>query len=77
MFAGMCACLGPQNGEPLCPCKMRAAREYMAPGYVVQRPQGCICPPGSEATCQGIACPRRAFSFNVGALGQSDTKTEQ
>ena len=20
---GACACLGPQNGEPLCPCKMR------------------------------------------------------
>lgn len=24
----MCACLGPQNGQPLCPCKMRA-RDYL------------------------------------------------
>lgn len=65
-----CACLGPQNGEPLCPCQMRAAREYLgrptyapnAPGQctpVAPKPHGCICPPGSEATCQGLACPRR------------------
>lgn len=24
-----CACLGPKNGEPLCRCKMRAARAYI------------------------------------------------
>lgn len=24
--------------------------------------QGCICPPGSERTCQGALCPRRAPS---------------
>jgi hypothetical protein len=23
-----CMCSGPQNGEPLCPCRMRAAREH-------------------------------------------------
>lgn len=23
-----CACMGPQNGEPLCPCRMRAAETY-------------------------------------------------
>jgi hypothetical protein len=22
------------------------------------KPHGCICPPGSEATCQGWQCPR-------------------
>lgn len=21
--ASMCGCIGPQNGEPLCPCRMR------------------------------------------------------
>jgi len=21
--SGTCACMGPQNGEPLCPCKMK------------------------------------------------------
>lgn len=25
----MCSCLGPQNGEPLCPCRMRAAEFYL------------------------------------------------
>lgn len=25
-----CACLGPRNGEPLCPCKMRAVRAHDA-----------------------------------------------
>lgn len=23
-----------------------------------QKPHGCICPPGSEATCKGWSCPR-------------------
>lgn len=22
-FTNICACLGPQNGEPYCPCRMR------------------------------------------------------
>ncbi len=26
---------------------------------VPQPQQGCICPPGSEKTCQGPLCPRR------------------
>jgi hypothetical protein len=25
-------------------------------------PHGCVCPPGSEATCKGALCPRRAPS---------------
>jgi len=24
---------------------------------------GCICPPGSEATCQGLSCPRNGVRF--------------
>jgi hypothetical protein len=27
------------------------------------RPHGCICPPGSEATCRGLSCPRRGAEF--------------
>lgn len=23
--------------------------------------QGCVCPPGSEKTCQGALCPRKPF----------------
>jgi len=26
-----CCCLGPQNGQPLCPCQMRAAEGWIAP----------------------------------------------
>lgn len=26
-------------------------------------PRGCICPPGSEATCKGWACPRQSFTM--------------
>jgi len=22
-------------------------------------PRGCVCPPGAEATCKGVSCPRR------------------
>lgn len=27
-------------------------------------PRGCICPPGSEATCRGFGCPRQPFNMN-------------
>lgn len=60
-----CACMGPQNGQPLCPCRMRAADEYRRkyPEMQPQQSRGCICPPGAEATCQGWNCPRRAQTF--------------
>ena len=32
---------------------------------------GCICPPGSEKTCQGLMCPRRAIN---GAGGLSSLR---
>jgi hypothetical protein len=34
-----CACLGPQNGEPLCPCRMRAARAHFGTHEVWQMPR--------------------------------------
>ena len=27
-----CMCMGPQRGEPLCPCMMRAARQHIMGG---------------------------------------------
>lgn len=32
----VCACLGPQNGQPLCPCQMRAGAScsYFAPQFL-------------------------------------------
>mgnify|MGYP001809781230 CR=1 FL=1 len=29
-----------------------------------QKPHGCICPTGAEATCQGLSCPRRAWNLS-------------
>jgi hypothetical protein len=29
-------------------------------GLITFVPHGCVCPPGSEKTCQGLTCPRRA-----------------
>lgn len=30
----MCACLGPQHGEPLCPCRMRERGYGRLPTYI-------------------------------------------
>jgi hypothetical protein len=63
-----CFCLGPQNGEPLCPCQMRAAREHPGvaqPMYTIQAPHGCVCPPGAERTCQGPGCPRQPLRITA------------
>ena len=76
----LCNCIGPQNGQPLCPCRMRGVK--VENGRYVQhidhgpvRPQvgsvkpvqqGCICPPGAEATCRGQMCPRRSFATSAG-----------
>lgn len=27
------------------------------------RPAGCVCPAGTERTCQGLACPRRPMAI--------------
>lgn len=54
--------MGPQNGEPECPCKMRERRErqpdYLKPILSDATPRGCVCPIGAEAICRGLACPR-------------------
>lgn len=38
--------------------------------YMVTAPQphGCICPPTSEKTCQGMLCPRRNFGLSAGPV---------
>ena len=38
--AGACCCLGPQNGEPLCPCGLQATACPRLPDHAVHR-QGC------------------------------------
>lgn len=70
-----CNCVGPQNGQPRCPCQMQGVVERggrwieperdlgpARPSIGVGTPLtgiGCICPVGAEKTCQGVTCPRR------------------
>lgn len=76
-----CNCVGPQNGQPRCPCLMAGLVQrdgrWIEPerdlgpvntpgiGRVSIAPQGCICPPTSEQTCQSATCPRK----RIGAAG--------
>ena len=71
----MCNCIGPQGGQPLCPCMMRGVNvvdgRYIkttdlgpvtpapAPSVATTPTRGCVCPPGAEKTCQGALCPRQ------------------
>lgn len=71
----MCACMGPQNGEPLCPCQMRAAREYLGNHPQPVQPiltRGCVCPPGAELTCRGFGCPRQGFVGSITTSGWAE-----
>lgn len=36
------------------------------------KPMGCICPPGSEKTCEGLQCPRRNPFKNTLTYGTGD-----
>ena len=76
----ICNCIGPQAGQPLCPCQMRhvtvengryVRRHDLGPvqpkvGRVEPAQHGCICPPGAEKTCQGPTCPRRPWGLARG-----------
>jgi hypothetical protein len=43
----------------------------VAHGYTPLVPQGCICPPTSEQTCQNRVCPRRACDLAAQTQGGS------
>lgn len=44
-------------------------------GPLVQ--QGCICPPGSEATCRGPMCPRRPIGSPTASGGDAQQPSTQ
>lgn len=82
-----CNCVGPQNGQPKCPCQMAGVvqrdgrwiqleRDLGPVQPVHQVPvqhRGCICPPGAETTCQGL-CPRKpAMGIKFGTALSSGT----
>jgi hypothetical protein len=73
-----CNCMGPQNGEPYCPCMMRDMVQHegrwirperdigpVSPLTLTPSARGCICPVGAEKTCQGSLCPRKAIDATV------------
>ena len=59
-----CNCIGPQGGDPVCPCMMRGVRmrdgrwvQEIDRGPIAPEPlpapkmtMGCVCPAGAEAT---------------------------
>ena len=63
MINAACCCSSPD-------CRAFGCRQYRQPplcqNYTVQSPwitplpQGCICPPTSERTCQNGVCPRKS-----------------
>ena len=83
-LSSACACIGPRNGEPYCRCKMRHLMVWngryvqdMGPVHPVASPArpswtptvaGCVCPPGAEATCKGMLCPRHSIGPAMGGV---------
>ena len=56
MICPSCDCgMPPHVGNPMLVWSHGAYPPTTQPVHI----QGCICPPGSEATCRGISCPRR------------------
>lgn len=46
--------------DPLCPSKSYPPMQpYVQPFGLPATPQGCICPPTSEKTCENPTCPRK------------------
>jgi hypothetical protein len=54
-----CCCMGPQNGQPLCPCRMRAV-EAARPGWLSASP----APVGREEVFNALGCIRLEWQGN-------------
>lgn len=62
MDTNKCICIErrptcPQNDD--CPVWDDSLCAAYTPDVPLYRPMGCICPPGSNLTCQSANCPRR------------------
>lgn len=44
---------------PNCHCTPCQCFDYQIPPHPTFTPQGCICPPTAEQTCQNPTCPRK------------------
>lgn len=63
MSGWACGCTSEDCRKYGCQCAPENVAKKNAAQGVTQR--GCICPPGSEATCAGINCPRRGYSGHL------------
>lgn len=55
-----CGCPGAPRMHPQWQPLPARTDPYTLPAYIpAPAPRGCICPPGSEATCKGDHCPRQ------------------
>lgn len=45
------------------PVDEQRVREMIAEAMRPGAARGCICPPGAEATCRGIMCPRTPLRY--------------
>jgi len=70
----------PACGSYYCPrfyggvCPAMTSIIVVPPGWEryapLSQPRGCICPPGSEKTCQGPLCPRRGAIVLSGGMSE-------
>lgn len=51
---------------PLCNPGGYPMPSYHLPPAPISYPQGCICPPTSEKTCEAPLCPRKGLRSAVG-----------
>lgn len=59
-------------GCPVCdPAPRYAPNPYPRPvGAMPMVPQGCICPPTSEKTCENPTCPRKGIKISATGVGK-------
>lgn len=57
VYCGDCSAEGPWDADGDTTAAIAAWNRRATPAAPAK---GCICPPGSEATCKGLTCPRRA-----------------
>lgn len=67
-----CACMGPQNGEPLCPCRMALARQHINRRSIMSHETNeCDHCGMKPLPCPFCGKPGKIFGDNM--VGCSDT----
>lgn len=64
-----CECILPKDRGISQPVGPMLPTYQPLPFAIDTRPRGCICPPGAEASCKGIDCPRNPPRVSAGLPG--------